>query len=66
MVKNDRSQWVTGKIAAEFLGCSIYHLDRLRREGILKRGKHYRNIARPMAMRPSYRYNLAKLKEMFL
>lgn len=66
MAKTDRSQWVSGKVAAQSLGCSIYHLDRLRREGILKKGVHYRNIARKMAGRPTYRYNLQRLKEVFL
>ncbi len=52
------SEWLTTRRASELLGVSIKHLWKLRDEGLLKQGKHWRNIARPMAARPTYRWNV--------
>lgn len=60
-----KTRWVTGKVAAQQLGFSTYHLDKLRKDGTLKRGTHYRDISRKMAMRPSYRYNLSRIEKDF-
>lgn len=53
-----KADWVSSGIICENLGISGKHLARLREEGLLKEGKHYRNIARPQAARPTYRYHL--------
>lgn len=55
-----KSDWVSSGVVCEKLGISIDHLTRLRREGMLKRNKHYRNIGRPQAARPTYRYHLQR------
>uniref|UniRef100_A0A832H078 DNA-binding protein n=1 Tax=Oscillatoriales cyanobacterium SpSt-402 TaxID=2282168 RepID=A0A832H078_9CYAN len=53
-----KSDWVKGSEVCEHLGISDDHLTRLRKEGLLKENKHWRNIARPQAARPTYRYHL--------
>jgi len=55
-----KSDWVTGTVLCEELGFSIDHLSRLRQEGLLKEGKHYRNVGRPRSRRPTYRYHLKR------
>jgi predicted ArsR family transcriptional regulator len=54
MVKAD---WVSSGAVCQKLGISVKHLTRLREEGLLKEGRHWRNIARPQAARPTYRYH---------
>lgn len=58
-----KSDWVTTAIACEKLGISIKHIWRLRDEGLLKQGQHWRNIARPQAARPTYRWHLKRCEE---
>lgn len=55
-----KSDWVPSGVVCEKLGISFKHLTRLREEGLLKQGKHYRNIGRPQAARPTYRYHLKR------
>lgn len=56
------SNWVTTEVAARALGCSRDHLCSLRDEGFLKNGKHWRNIARPGAARPTYRWHIKRIE----
>jgi predicted ArsR family transcriptional regulator len=58
-----KKDWVSAAIAAEALGVSVFHLEKLRRAGTLIARKHFKNIS-PGAIRPTYRYNLTKLKEL--
>lgn len=53
-----RSDWVTTRELLQKVCISERHLWRLRNEGLLKQGKHWRNIARPQAARPTYRWHL--------
>lgn len=55
-----KSDWVTGTVLCEELGFSVKHLNRLRQDGFLKEGKHYRSIGRSHARRPTYRYHLKR------
>jgi hypothetical protein len=57
MSKHD---WVKGLDLCEAMSFSAKHLARLRVDGLLKEGKHWRNIARPKAARPTYRYHLKR------
>jgi hypothetical protein len=57
------SQWIAAKDAAAVLGVSIDHLRRLRQAKILKKGKHWRAI-NPIALRPSYRYNVKAIQQL--
>jgi len=57
------SCWKTTGETCEALGCSPAHLWKLRDE-LLKEGSHYRNIARPQAARPTYRWHLAKIEKL--
>ena len=50
--------WLPTKQASEALDLSPIHLRRLRHDGLLQIGKHYRNIARPQAVRPTYQWNV--------
>lgn len=66
MVKSKVSSvWVSGSVLAEALGISQSYLNKLRREGELKKGVHYRSIGRKMALRPSYRYHLKNIERDF-
>lgn len=53
------SEWVASSVACQVLGFSIKHLTRLREDGTLKQGTHWRNIS-PTAARPTYRYHLKR------
>jgi hypothetical protein len=55
-------EWVAAKVAAESLGFSIDHLRRLRESKVLKKGEHWRAI-NPLALRPSYRYNIETIQK---
>ncbi|MBL1177841.1 hypothetical protein [Pantanalinema sp. GBBB05] len=58
-----KSDWLTTRVVCENLGISDKHLWKLREEGLLKEGKHWRNIARPQAARPTYRWNLTAIEQ---
>jgi hypothetical protein len=58
-----KSDWVTTAAACQRLGISDKHLWKLRDEGLLKRGTHWRNIARPQAARPTYRWHLKNCEQ---
>ncbi|MDX2240174.1 MAG: hypothetical protein NW224_05780 [Leptolyngbyaceae cyanobacterium bins.302] len=53
-----KADWMSSGVVCQKLGISTKHLARLREEGLLKEGKHWRNIGRPQAARPTYRYHL--------
>jgi hypothetical protein len=55
------STWLTTGAACAALGISDKQLWRLRDE-LFKQGTHYRNIARPQAARPTYRWHLARIE----
>lgn len=57
------SCWKTTGETCEALGITPDHLWRLRAD-LLKEGTHYRNIARPQAARPTYRWHLAKIEKL--
>jgi len=57
------SAWVTTGAACTELGISDKQLWRLRTE-LFKEGTHYRNIARPQAARPTYRWHLARIEKL--
>lgn len=54
----DSPVWVSTLSLATALGVSDDHLHNLRNDGTLKPGKHWRNIARRQAIRPTYRWHL--------
>lgn len=54
---------VTTKQVCEALKISDTHLYSLREEGLLKLGTHYLDVSRPSAARPTYRWNLAAIRE---
>ncbi|GAB4465595.1 MAG: hypothetical protein OHK0037_20520 [Elainellaceae cyanobacterium] len=58
-----KSDWVTTAALCKALGFGVKHLWRLRDEGLLKQGQHWRNIARPQAARPTYRWHLKRCEE---
>lgn len=58
-----KADWVATGIMCEALGISDKHLWRLRDEGLLKEGTHWRNIARPQAARPTYRWHLKRCEK---
>lgn len=58
-----RSDWVTTAKLCEALGISNKHVWKLRDEGLLKQGQHWRNIARPQAARPTYRWHLKRCEK---
>jgi hypothetical protein len=49
--------WYDSKIAAVELGITERQLRKLRAEGILKKGKHYR-LKNPTAAKPNYLWNV--------
>lgn len=55
VVSKQPQDWVSTKVAAAALGCSIGHLFNLKSDEILKHGKHYRDIRRPHGARATYR-----------
>ncbi|MEA5451674.1 hypothetical protein VB780_24065 [Leptolyngbya sp. CCNP1308] len=55
------SNWVTTGVACDALGISAKQLWGFRTE-LFKQGTHYRNIARPHAARPTYRWHLARIE----
>lgn len=66
MIKTKRhlsSCWVDTRSAALALGISTRHLTNLRLDGLLKLGDHWRDIRRPHAMRPTYRWHLKRCQE---
>ena len=52
------SDWVSTKIAAAELGCSIGHLFNLKEDETFKHGKHFRDIRRTYGIRATYRWHL--------
>lgn len=58
-----KSDWVKTPEACKSLGVSAKHLRRLRDEKLLKQGTHWRNIARPMATRPTYQWHLTRIEK---
>jgi hypothetical protein len=63
MTKKTSPAWVPGTVVCEALGISADHLARLRTDGLLKEGTHWRNIARPRAARPTYRWHLKRCEQ---
>ncbi|NJN59396.1 MAG: DNA-binding protein [Leptolyngbyaceae cyanobacterium SL_5_9] len=57
-----KSDWVATGVACLKLGISAKHLWKLRDEQLLKQGKHWKNIARPQAARPTYRWHLKRIE----
>jgi len=57
------SMWKSTGDACETLGMTPDHLRRLR-DACFKEGVHYRNIARPQAARPTYRWHVAKIEKL--
>lgn len=57
------SCWRTTADTCEALGISPKQLWKYRAE-LLKEGTHYRNISRPQAARPTYRWHLAKIEKL--
>ncbi len=57
-----QSEWLKPKDIIKHLGISYDHLTHLRLED-LKEGKHYRNIARRNAARPTYQYHRDRIDE---
>jgi hypothetical protein len=57
--------WTTTEKAAEQLGIHPQTLRKMRRDGWLKFGSHYRSQSSPTAVRPRLSYNLEKLEELF-
>lgn len=55
------SDWKPTPAVLSALGLSRFHLYRLRDDGVLKQGEHWRNIS-PTAGRPCYRWNLSKIE----
>lgn len=60
MAKKD---WLPTSAAAKELGFSQKHLSRLRGEGLLKAGKHWRDIRRPNAARATYHWHVKRIAE---
>jgi hypothetical protein len=58
-----KSDWVASGVICQALNISPKHLWRLRDEGLLKQGRHWRNIARPQAARPTYRWHLSRCEQ---
>ncbi len=58
-----KSDWVTTRVLLNRIAISERHLWRLRDEGLLKQGQHWRNIARPQAARPTYRWHLKRCEQ---
>lgn len=58
-----KTTWVKTGEACRALGIGVKHLWKLRDEGLLKQGTHWRNIARPQAARPTYQWHLAKVEQ---
>lgn len=58
-----KSDWVATGVVCQILGISPKHLWRLRDEGLLKANHHWRNIARPQAARPTYRWHLKRCEK---
>jgi len=58
MSRKPSSEWVNTKTAAELLSCSPDHLLNLRTDGVLKAGKHWRDIRRRNAARATYRWHV--------
>lgn len=57
------SDWVTTGVATQQLGISAKTLWKLREE-LFREGHHYRNMARPMAARPTYRWHLKRIEQL--
>lgn len=57
------SDWVPTREVCEQLSFSVKHLWRLRDEGLFKENIHWRNVSRPQAARPTYRWHLKRCEE---
>ncbi|MGG6293812.1 hypothetical protein ACQ4M4_05250 [Leptolyngbya sp. AN02str] len=55
-----KSPWVSTAAVCEELGISSDHLYRLRADGTLKPGHHWKNIGRATAARATYRWHLQR------
>ena len=64
MTKRKSSVWVAGSILAAEFGFSIDHLDRLRKNGVLKPKTHWK-VINPNAIRPTYRYHRNRCESVF-
>jgi predicted ArsR family transcriptional regulator len=58
-----KSDWVSSGVVCSKLGIRFKHLTRLREEGLFKPKTHWINIARPRAVRPTYRYHLTRCQK---
>ncbi|MEG3437301.1 hypothetical protein V0288_09235 [Pannus brasiliensis CCIBt3594] len=63
--KKPSPDWVKGGIVADALGCSAKHLTKLRESGRLIKGVHWRDLSPADAHRPTYRYHLTAIQELF-
>ncbi|WP_073074757.1 hypothetical protein [Phormidesmis priestleyi] len=57
------SDWVPTGVVCKALGFGDEPLWKLRREGLLKENIYWRNIARPQAARPTYRWHLKRCEQ---
>jgi hypothetical protein len=57
------AEWVRGSVLMQKYDFSDDHMKRLRDEGLLKRNLHWKNIGRPQAARPTYRYHMKRCEE---
>lgn len=61
--KKRDSPWKPTGETAIALGVTDEHLYTLRDEGLLKRGKHWRDVSRPGAVRKTYRWHLRSIEQ---
>ncbi|MBD2088367.1 DNA-binding protein [Microcoleus sp. FACHB-1515] len=64
MVKKISSAWVASGEVCKSLGFKPKHLWKLRDDGSLREGTHWRNIASPHAARPTYRWHLDRIRKL--
>jgi len=55
--------WTSTSKAASELGISRNHLLKLKADGTLKQGKHFRNIQRTNAARATYKWHLPNISK---
>ncbi|NEQ28473.1 MAG: DNA-binding protein [Microcoleus sp. SIO2G3] len=56
--KAGTSEWVDSNTAAKELGITPRRLRQLRKDGLLRLGRHYRIVSKPSASRPAYRWHV--------
>jgi hypothetical protein len=56
--KKTLTDWVTTSAICQRLGITDSQLYALRDDGLFKQKTHWRDVSRPTAMRPTYRWHL--------